>query len=80
MEYSWGVSKIKMDISSDVNDIVENFSSLIKNASFGASVKLNHRVHQKEKRKHNKVWHDDECKIKLRHLNSLGHHGIKTCV
>jgi hypothetical protein len=34
-----------MDISSDVNDIVEKISCLIKNASFGASVKLNPRVH-----------------------------------
>ena len=31
-----------------------------------------HLHHQKKKRKHNKVWHDDECKIKLRHVKSLG--------
>ena len=31
-----------------------------------------HLHHQKKKRKHNKVWHDDECKIKLRHLKRLG--------
>ena len=79
MEYSWGVSKFKMDISSDVNDIVENFSCLIKNASFGASVRLNHRVHQKKKRKHNKVWHDDDIlKVWVEFL--LSHHGIQTCV
>ena len=61
-----------LDISSDINDIVEIFSCLIKNASFGASVRLNPRVHQKKKRKHNKVWHDDECKMKLRHVKRLG--------
>jgi hypothetical protein len=61
-----------LDISSDINDIVEIFSCLIKNASFGASVRLNPRVHQKKTRKHNKAWHDDECKIKLRHLKRLG--------
>jgi hypothetical protein len=65
-----------MDISSDVNDIVDFFLCLINNASFGASVRLNPRVHQKKTRKHNKAWHDDECKIKLRHLKRLG--GILT--
>ena len=67
-----------MDISSDVNDIVEKCSCLIKNASFGVSVRLNPRVHQKKKRKHNKVWHDNECKIKLRHVKSLGRILIKS--
>jgi hypothetical protein len=49
-----------------------DISCLINNASFGASVRLNPRVHQKKTRKHNKAWHDDECKIKLRHLKRLG--------
>jgi hypothetical protein len=26
----------------------------------------------KNKTKQNKPWHDDECKIKLRHVKSLG--------
>ena len=48
------------------------FHVWLKIPRVGASVRLNPRVHQKKKRKHNKVWHDDECKIKLRHLKSLG--------
>ena len=48
------------------------FHVWLKIPRFGASVRLNPRVHQKKKRKHHKVWHDDECKIKLRHLKGLG--------
>jgi hypothetical protein len=34
----------------------------------------NIQVRKKKKQKPNKPWYDDECKVKLRHINSLGRH------
>lgn len=60
------------DQSEDLNNIVENFSGILKNAALCTKFKpKNNLGKQKKKRKPNKSWHDDECKVKLRHVNSL---------
>ena len=44
----------------------------MKNAALCTKFKpKNNLGKQKKKRKPNKLWHDDECKVKLRHVNSL---------
>ena len=44
----------------------------MKNAALCTKFKpKNNLGKQKKKRKPNKLWHDDECKVKLRHANSL---------
>ncbi len=58
--------------SEDLNNIVENCSGILKNAALCTKFKpKNNLGKQKKKRKPNKSWHDDECKVKLRHVNSL---------
>jgi hypothetical protein len=61
-------------IVSDINEIVTIFSTNLRNAALGSRAVSKNAVLQKskKKRKQNKPWHDDECKIKLRHVKSLG--------
>lgn len=61
-------------IVSDINVIVTNFSTNLRNAALGSRAVSKNVVLQKSKNKtkQNKPWHDDECKIKLRHVKSLG--------
>ena len=60
------------DQSEDLNNNVEKFSGILKNAALCTKFKpKNNLGKQKKKRKPNKSWHDDECKVKLRHVNSL---------
>ena len=60
-------------IVSDINEIVTNISTNLRNAALGSRAVSKNAVLQKskKKRKQNKPWHDDECKIKLRHVKSL---------
>lgn len=60
------------DQSEGLNNIVEVFSGILKNASLCTKFKpKNNLGKQKKTRKPTKLWHDDDCKIKLRHVNSL---------
>ena len=55
-----------------MNNIVEKFSGILKNAALCTKFKPKNSLgKQKKKRKPNKLWHDDERKLKLRHANSL---------
>ena len=60
-----------LNTSSYINELVQNFSGLIKNASIGTCTSSNANF-KKKKKKPNKSWHDNECNIKLRHIKSLG--------
>ena len=55
-----------------LNEIVTNFSTNLRNAALSSRAVSKNVVLQKSKNKtkQNKPWHDDECKIKLRHVKS----------
>jgi hypothetical protein len=55
-----------------LNEIVTNFSTNLRNAALGSRAVSKNVVLQKSKKKTKQIkpWHDDECKIKLRHVNS----------
>ena len=59
-------------IVSDINEIVKKKSTNLRNAALGSRAVSKNVVLQKSKNKtkQNKPWHDDECKIKLRHVKS----------
>ena len=69
-----GLGHDESGIVSDINEIVTNFSTNLRNAALGSRVVSKNVVLQKSKKKtkQTKPWHDDECKIKLRRVKSLG--------
>ena len=58
------------------DNLVHDFSDLLKNAVIRTKAlpRSKYTSKKKKKQKPNKPWYDDECKVKLRHINSLGHH------
>ena len=61
------------DKVSEVNNIVDSFSNLLKNAAVCTKVDKKCRSRQKFiRKKRKKTWHDTDCDVQLRHVKSLG--------
>jgi hypothetical protein len=66
------------EIPAKLDNLVHDFSDLLKNAVIGTKAlprsKYTSKKKKKQKKTTNKGWYDDECKVKLKHINSLGRH------
>ena len=69
-------SNSSAEIPAKLDNLVHDFSDLLKNAVIGTKAlpRSKYTSKKKKKQKPNKPWYDDECKVKLRQINSLGRH------